>query len=89
MPMAQVNALSLDGRCKAFDAAADGYGRGEGVAVAVLQPDSEDEEDTGRVTLALLTSSAVNQDGRSSSLTVSITPANGHVLLWHVLTTSR
>ena len=81
MLMAQVNALSPDGRCKAFDAAADGYGRGEGVAVAVLQPFSGHEEGTGRATLALLTGSAVNQDGRSSSLTVS---AAQHIAIYLV-----
>ncbi len=31
-------ALSADGRCKTFDAGADGYGRGEGFAVAYLNP---------------------------------------------------
>ena len=70
----QVNALSPDGRCKAFDAAADGYGRGEGVAVTVLQPVSEQEDGEGRGTPTLLMGSTVNQDGRSSSLTVSTDP---------------
>ena len=68
----QVNALSPDGRCKAFGAEADGYGRGEGVATAVLQSLGEQVEGTGRGMLALLTGSAVNQDGRSSSLTVRL-----------------
>ena len=33
-----VQALSADGRCKTFDSSADGYGRGEGFAVAYLTP---------------------------------------------------
>ena len=34
-------ALSADGRCKTFDASADGYGRGEGFAVAYLTPSAD------------------------------------------------
>ena len=33
-----LQALSMDGRCKTFDAAADGYGRGEGFAVLCIAP---------------------------------------------------
>ena len=65
----QVNALSPDGRCKAFGAEADGYGRGEGYIATVLESLARKTGD--RQVLALLTGSAVNQDGRSSSLTVS------------------
>lgn len=63
----QVQALSVDGRCKAFAADADGYGRGEGFATVVVEPLSGLNE--GRQPVAIVAGSAVNQDGRSSGLT--------------------
>jgi acyl transferase domain-containing protein/acyl carrier protein len=61
--------LSTDGRCKTFDAAADGLARGEGCGIVVLKrlSDAIAAEDN---ILALIKGSAVNQDGASSSLTV-------------------
>ena len=67
-------ALAADGRCKTFDAAADGYSRGEGCGVIVLKPLSRALADGDRV-LALLLGSAVNHDGPSSGLTVPNGPA--------------
>ncbi|RKN43912.1 type I polyketide synthase [Streptomyces hoynatensis] len=67
-------ALAADGRCKTFDAAADGYTRGEGCGVIVLKPLSRALADGDEV-LALLLGSAVNQDGPSSGLTVPNGPA--------------
>ena len=63
-----MNALSPDGRCKAFDAHADGYGRGEGCVVLVMKRLADAVRDDDRV-LGLLQGSAVNHDGRSSGLT--------------------
>lgn len=67
--LSQINALSPDGRCKTFDAAADGYGRGEGCGMVLLKRLSDAVADGDEI-LALINGSAVNHDGPSSGLTV-------------------
>lgn len=67
--LCQNQALAPDGRCKPFTAAADGYGRGEGVATVVLMR-YDDAVSEGRPVLALVKGTAVNHDGASSGLTV-------------------
>ncbi|KFM27283.1 Erythronolide synthase, modules 1 and 2 [Auxenochlorella protothecoides] len=71
--ISQLGALSPVGRCRSFDAAGDGYGRGEGCALLVLAPMGEGEE-TG-APLAYLVGTAVNQGGRSSGLTAPHGPS--------------
>ncbi|NJK64508.1 MAG: polyketide synthase, partial [Synechococcaceae cyanobacterium SM2_3_1] len=71
--------LAKDGRCKTFDAAADGYGRGEGCGVVVLKRLSDAQRD-GDVILGLIRSTAVNQDGPSGGLTVPNGPSQEAVI---------
>jgi acyl transferase domain-containing protein len=59
--------LSSDGRCKTFEAAADGYGRGEAAAVVVLKRLDDAIRDGDQV-YAVIRGSAVNQDGRTESM---------------------
>ncbi|MGE3805458.1 MAG: SDR family NAD(P)-dependent oxidoreductase, partial [Gemmataceae bacterium] len=84
MPEAMIAAckarmLSPAGRCKTFDASADGYVRGEGCGMVVLKRLSDAQRDGDRI-LAQIRGSAVNQDGRSSGLTVPNGPAQQAVI---------
>ncbi|NEP39095.1 MAG: type I polyketide synthase, partial [Okeania sp. SIO2H7] len=65
----QAKALSPDGRCKTFDAAANGYGQAEGCGVLVLKRLSDAISD-GDLISAIIRGSAVNHDGPSSGMTV-------------------
>ena len=79
--------LATDGRCKTFDAAADGYVRGEGAGMIVLKRLSDAVAAGDRI-LAVIRGSAVNQDGRSSGLTVPNGPAQ-QTLLREALAAAR
>ena len=65
----KVRALAADGRCRAFDAAASGYVRSEGVAAVVLRRLDDAVRDGLRI-LAVIRGSAINHDGRTTGLTV-------------------
>ncbi len=71
--------LAPDGRCKTFDARANGYVRGEGAGVVVLKPLSQAQAD-GDPIYAVVRGSAINQDGRSNGLTAPNPRAQESVL---------
>ncbi|WP_018417072.1 type I polyketide synthase [Teredinibacter turnerae] len=75
----KANMLAPDGRCKTFDAAADGYVRGEGCGVLVLKRLRDAQADNDRI-LAVVRGSALNQDGHSQGLTAPNEKAQVEVL---------
>ena len=69
MTFSHAHMLAPDGRCKTFDAAADGYVRGEGCGVIVVKRLEDAIRDGDRIR-AVIRGSAINQDGASGGLTV-------------------
>ncbi|MBV7327800.1 polyketide synthase [Chloroflexi bacterium TSY] len=60
--------LSPDGRCKTFDASANGYVRGEGVGVILIKSLEQAQRDRDHI-IGVIKGSAVNHGGRANSLT--------------------
>ena len=77
--LSRAQMMAPDGRCKAFDSRADGFVRGEGCGMLVLQR-LADAQATGRRVLAVVRGIAANQDGRSNGLTAPNGPAQEAVL---------
>ncbi|MFJ5992223.1 type I polyketide synthase [Lentzea sp. NPDC092896] len=75
----EAGAISPDGRCKSFAAAANGYGRGEGAGVLVLKLLADAERDGDRV-LAVVRGSAVHQDGKTNGIMAPSREAQAYLL---------
>lgn len=71
--------LAEDGRCKTFDAKADGYVRGEGCGMVVLKRLADAIADGNPIT-AVIRGSCINQDGRSNGLTAPSGPSQQAVI---------
>lgn len=75
----RLQAMAPDGRCKTFDASADGYVRSEGCGMVVLKRLS-DATAAGDPVLAVIRGSAVNHDGRTNGLTAPSGPSQVEVV---------
>ncbi len=73
------NMLSTAGRCKTFDAAADGYVRGEGCGILVLKRLSDAQAAQDSI-VAVIRGTAINQDGPSGGLTIPSGPSQEQVI---------
>eukprot|EP00388_Colpodella_angusta_P036474 GDKK01038982.1.p1 GENE.GDKK01038982.1~~GDKK01038982.1.p1 ORF type:complete len:2426 (-),score=919.41 GDKK01038982.1:76-6528(-) len=71
--------LSPDSRCRSFDAAANGYGRGEGCAVLIATPIAEARA-RGADIYGIIRGSASNHGGRAMSLTAPNGPAQSECI---------
>jgi acyl transferase domain-containing protein/NAD(P)-dependent dehydrogenase (short-subunit alcohol dehydrogenase family)/SAM-dependent methyltransferase/acyl carrier protein len=77
--LSKAHMMSPDGRCKAFDASADGFVRSEGCGLIVLKRLCDAQADGDRI-LAVIRGSASNQDGRSNGLTAPNGPSQVAVI---------
>ena len=75
----QARMMAADGRCKTFDADADGYVRGEGCGIVVLKRLADAVRDGDNIR-AVIRGSAINQDGLSNGITAPNGPSQQAVI---------
>lgn len=64
----KLQAMAPDGRCRAFDASANGFVRGEGVGLVLVKSLTKALSDGDRI-YAVIRGGAINQDGKTNGLT--------------------
>ena len=69
MPSSELGFLSPSGKCQSFDAAGDGYGRGEGVLSILLKPLHQAIADRDPIR-SVIRGTRLNQDGRTQGITL-------------------
>lgn len=74
------NMLALDGKCKTFDASANGYVRGEGIVTMLLKPLKDAEKDGDHI-YGVIRGSAINHGGRASNLFAPNAKAQSEVIM--------
>ncbi|SNS94744.1 MULTISPECIES: type I polyketide synthase [unclassified Azospirillum] len=79
VPSSKMGMMAADGRCKSFDARADGVVISEGCGAILLKPLDAARRD-GDPVLAVLAGTAINQDGRSNGLTAPNQKAQADVI---------
>lgn len=78
--MSEQGVLSPDGRCKTFDASANGYARAEGVVAIQLKKLTDAIRDNDPIR-AVIRSSCINSDGRTSGMTQPSSTAHHELIL--------
>lgn len=78
--LSKAGMLTMDGRCKALDASADGYMRGEACIAHLLEVTCQHLPLGASNVAAVIMGTSVNQDGRSSSLTAPNGPSQQAVI---------
>ena len=76
----QLNFLSPDGSCKAFSASANGYGRGEGVAVLVIRP-IEAAIQAQEPIRAVIRGTGINHNGRRNPRGITLPSSDAQLQL--------
>ena len=69
MPSSELGFLGPSGRCKTFDAEADGYGRGEGIIALLVRP-LQDALKSNDPIRAVIRGTRLNSDGRTQGITL-------------------